>query len=190
MKTKQINTSTNPISGKTYALILTIVILIIGTFFYFIALGNSTGMAVKSSKSMDTNELQKQMTSNNNSIQEIDSKYRVYGIKNYNIYMKTNMEGIQKLFYYHPVNEPLNIPLSEGDINGYQIHTIGGQNYYPLILGFEEAKIMREEGLFINIGDPIKNFFGKNVVIIGVMQRTDGALDMVHLIPLNSGELN
>ena len=36
----------------------------------------------------------------------------------------------------------------------------------------------------------ISDFFGKNVVIIGVMQRTNGTIDMAHLIPLNSEELN
>lgn len=105
-------------------------------------------------------------------------------------YTKINPQGIQKLFYNHPVNEQINIPLSEGNMDEYQVHSIGGQKYYPLIVGYEEAKLMRQEGLFYNIGDPIKGFFGKNVVVIGVMKRTGGALDMVHIIPLNSGDLN
>ena len=49
---------------------------------------------------------------------------------------------------------------------------------------------MREEGIFTEIGDPIKDFFGKNVVIVGIMEKTNGVLDMTYLIPLNSGELN
>lgn len=184
------DSSANPITGKTYALILTIIILIIGSFFYFTAITNSAEPNIKSQKSMNENRPQKQMNSDNYPLSGDNSIYQLNEVKNDNAYIKTDSEGIQKLFYYHPVNEPLNIQLSEGNINDYQVHTIGGQNYYPLILGYEEARVMRQEGLFANIGDPIKNFFGKNIVIVGVMQKTGGALDIAHLIPLNNGELN
>jgi hypothetical protein len=117
------------------------------------------------------------------------------------IYLKTTKEGIQKIFYYYPVNndnlvnyskssDQNNILLSEGDLKEYQIHVIGGQNYYPLIIGYEEAKIMRKEGLFSNIGDPIKGFFGKNVVLIGVISKTNTILDISYMIPLSAGELD
>ena len=189
-KIKEINSSTSPISGKTYALILTIVILVTGTFFYFTDLNNLTGMSTESSKSMDVNEPQKQMISNNPSIPKSSFRYQLNEVENYKIYIKTDPEGIQKLFYYLSINEPLNIQLSEGNIDSYQIHIIGGQEYYPLILGYEEAKIMREKGLFIDIGDPIKNFFSKNTVVVGILRKTGGALDMAHFIPLSKGELN
>ena len=191
--------STNPLSKKTYALILTFIILIGGSFFYFTSINNlnSAQMKEKSSESMNADVSQKSMeTQNINDANQKQTnilsifKYKLNGIQEDNVYIKTNPDGIQKLFYYSPVNEPLNIQLSEGNIGEYQIHSIGGQNYYPLILGYEEAKIMRDENLFADIGDPIKNFFGKNVVIIGVMRRTGGAMDMVHLIPLSEGELN
>ena len=189
-KIKQINSSTNPISGKTYALILTIVILITGTFFYFTNLNNSTEMNTESSKSIGATEPQKQMISNNPSIPESNFRYQLNEVENYKIYIKTDPEGIQKLFYYLSINEPLNIQLSEGNIDSYQIHIISGQEYYPLILGYEEAKIMREKGLFIDIGDPIKNFFSKNTVVVGILRKTGGVLDMAHFIPLSKGELN
>lgn len=172
------------------AITLTITILIIGTFFYFFAASKPSGIVASSTKEMNPDIPQKQINSNENIAQETDYKYQIYGVQNNNIYMKSNSDGMQKLFYYHPVDEFINIPLSEGNLAEYQVHSIGGQKYYPLIIGYEEAKIMREEGLFNNIGDPIKNFFGKNMVVVGVMQRTDGALDMAHLIPLNSKELN
>lgn len=139
---------------------------------------------------MNTDVPQKQMnTSNGFNNVENDYIYNIVGIQENNIYIKTNPEGVQKLFYYS-ANEPINILLSEGDMGEYQIHSIGGQKYYPLIVGYEEAKIMRQEGLFDNIGDSIKNFFGKNVVVVGVMQKTGGAMDMAHIIPLTGEELN
>ncbi len=208
-KIKKTNVSTNPISGKIIAIVLTVAILIIGTFFYFIASGNSSGAVVSNSGEMNSNVPQEQMKTNDNSNtigsnleepmngkgsseEETQNSNSLFNhiLQENKIYIKINSEGMQKLFYYSPVNEPINVPLSEGNIGEYQIHSIGGQKYYPLIVGYEEAKIMRQEGLFSNIGDPIKNFFGKNVVIVGVMQRTGGMMDMVHLIPLSEGEWN
>ncbi|MEK6859731.1 MAG: hypothetical protein AABX54_02850 [Nanoarchaeota archaeon] len=210
------DSSANPISGKTYALILTIVILIIGSFFYFTAVNNinATGMKFKGSTDaklqekmqsednpIDNNPTtnintipenkEESMTNNNSEIKTQISNSLFDHIQQENkIYAKKNSEGYIKLFYYYTGEVPMDIQLSEGNINDYQIHTIGGQNYYPLILGYEEAEVMRQEGLFTNIGDPIKNFFGKNVVVIGVMKKTDGVLDTIHIIPLNNGELN
>src|SRR3989344_5878312 len=262
VKIKQKNSSSNPISGKIIAILLTVAILIIGSFFYF-ASSKSNGMVVSNSKDMDSdvpqeqidinvpqeqidsdvpqeqidinvpqeqidinvpqeqidtnvpqeqidinvpqeqidinvpqeqidiNVPQEQMSTNYNpNTAENNYKYTIVGVQENNVYIKTNPEGIQKLFYYHSVNEPISIPLSEGSIEEYQIHSIGGQNYYPLIVGYEEAKIIKQEGLFYNIGDPIKNFFGKNVVIVGIMQRTDGAMDMAYLVPLTKEELS
>ena len=206
-KIKKINVSANPVSGKIIAIILTVIILIIGTFFYFVASGKSNSMIVSNLEDMNSNAPQEQMgfgtdskTENNlkgsmdgessteGKIPYSNSLFNYILLKN-KIYIKDS-EGMQKLFYYYSVNEPINVSLSEGNMNEYQIHSIGGQEYYPLIVGYEEAKIMRQEGLFYNIGDPIKNFFGKNVVIVGVMQRTGGASDMAHLIPLTGEELN
>ena len=188
--------STNPLSGKVIAIIVTIIILAIGAFFYFSALDNSSKMTERtremssaSSQEMSPAFSQEEMNENDNSIPETNFRYQIYGVKTYNFYMKASLKDEQKLFYYYPTNKPLNLPLLEGDIDEYQIHSIGGQEYYPLIIGYEEAKIMRQEGLFSNIGDPI-NFFGKNMVVVGVMQKTEGILDMSYFIPLNSEELN
>ncbi len=161
-------------------------------------------MDVKSQKSTDANS-QGQMASNDNSIpknnpkdgdssseistQNSDSLFN-HILQENRIFTKKGANGYIELFYYHPVDELIDIPLSEGNIKEYQIHSIGGQDYYPLILGSEEAKRMREEGLFNNIGDPIKNFYGKNVVVVGVMKKLDNTFDMIHIIPLTSGGLN
>jgi hypothetical protein len=89
-----------------------------------------------------------------------------------------------KLFYlYDKTNPtPANIVLSEGNMNSYYQHIIGKKLYYPLILGYDEAKMMREEKLFSNTGDTLDGFFGKNVIIVGVMKKTDTGMDMLHVV--------
>ena len=201
------------------------VILVLGTFFYFAAIGNSAVMVVPSPPSTSGTSSE-QMTSsppttlnnnnnndnNNNMIgnnpensantamrylegsSEVKTQSAIslfdHLQQGNKMFTKKNVDGDIKLFYYYTKDEPIEIPLEEGDINSYQIHNIGSQNYYPLILGIEEARMMREEGIFTEVGDPIKDFFGKKVVIVGIMKKTNGALDLAHLIPLTSGELN
>ncbi len=106
------------------------------------------------------------------------------------IFTKRDVNDSLELFYYYTGDEKIDIQLNEGDIKNYEIHTIGGQYYYPLILGSSEAKAMRKEEQFNNIGDPIKNFYGKNVVVIGVMKKYNNAFDMIHISPLKSGDLD
>jgi len=202
MKTKSTETSANPISGKMYALILTIIILIVGTFFYFAAF-NNPAINIKSESSMSAEESQKQIISRDNSIlkNNPEIKSSEENTKNYDslynhilqenrIFTKRDANGSIELFYYYTGEEPIDIDLKEGGLKNYEIHTIGEQKYYPLILGSEEAETMRNEGLFDNIGDPIKNFYGKNVVVVGVIKKSDSVFDMIHITPLNSGDLN
>lgn len=229
IKIKQTETSTNPINGKIPALVLTIMILVMGTFFYFTAINNPADMAVPSPQStkayppgemLSNNEFSndKPMLENRpetsvgvGSNARPDTEFMspdVPDVKTSSansifnhllqedkMYTKKNAEGVVKLFYQYTKegeagDNQIKIQLEEGNIYNYQIHTIGGQNYYPLILGYEEAKMMRDEDLFTEIGDPIKDFFGKNVVVVGIMKKTNGVLDLAYLIPLNSGELN
>ena len=54
---------------------------------------------------------------------------------------------------------------------------------YTLILGSEEAQMMREENLFTSPGDTLENFFGiSSVRIIGILTPTGTALDSMHII--------
>lgn len=169
------------LGGKLIAILLTILVLNIGAFVYFSQDRSSNDMAGGD----EIDEINLPATNSTDSFfNQILSENRIY--------TKINPEGIQKLFYFLPVEEStsVKIDLSEGNIKEYEIHEIGGQKYYPLILGYEEARLMKEENLFSNIGDPIKGFFGKNVVVIGIMEKTGSVADMMHIIPLNSGELN
>ena len=120
-----------------------------------------------------------------------ETQFKSISGKEGKIFVRLNDEGAPKIFYSYRYsdNPPLKIKLKEGKITDYRIIAIAGQTYYPVILGAKEAEIMRSEGLFTNTGDMIKGFFGKNIIITGVLEETDTGLDMMHLIPLNTDEL-
>ncbi|MFA6073645.1 MAG: hypothetical protein WC758_06020 [Candidatus Woesearchaeota archaeon] len=108
------------------------------------------------------------------------------------LYVKLNDENIPKLFFVYSYNKkaPINIELFIGNLSYYSKHEILGETYYPLIVGFKEAKMMQEEKLFSKPGDTIKDLFGKNFIVIGVLVETNTSLDMMHLVPLTEDELN
>jgi hypothetical protein len=99
------------------------------------------------------------------------------------------LKEMPKVFYTYSVDSKLKFNLEEGDINDYKLQFIGNKKYYPLIVGYEEAKMMKEEKLFKKTGDTISNFFDNDVFIAGVIEKTGTAIDMMHFIPLTKEEL-
>jgi hypothetical protein len=96
-----------------------------------------------------------------------------------------------KLFFVLPVGEAPPIPLSftEGSLSGYTVREIHGRQYYPVILGSGEAAMMKSERLFKKPGDTIDGFFGKDVIIAGVLAETNTIIDMVHISPLGEADI-
>ncbi len=107
------------------------------------------------------------------------------------VYSKLTAEGVPKIFFRLMANEtiPVNFRLARGSMGGYESHNLDGSEYYPLILGAKEAKIMRDEKLFTNTGDSIRNLFGKNFVVVGVLEETGTSLDRMHFVPLYETDL-
>ncbi|NTV24417.1 MAG: hypothetical protein HGA85_08705 [Nanoarchaeota archaeon] len=110
----------------------------------------------------------------------------------------SNIEGKENMFaiaepemakFFLTYNREFPLNLSEGNIQDYGPKIFDGKKYYPVIVGFDEAKMMRENRLFSKPGDKIPGFFGKDVFIVGVTARTGTMLDMLHFIPLKKGEL-
>lgn len=58
--------------------------------------------------------------------------------------------------------------------------TLGVTKYTPLFIGSAEAALMKKENLFQNEGDIIRNFFGKDVIVAGVLPETKTFLDNLH----------
>jgi hypothetical protein len=104
------------------------------------------------------------------------------------IFILMNPKNEPKLFYsFKPGDKlKLNISLSEGKLDDYRIQEIDGKTFYPLIVGYQEASMMKKENLFKNTGDKIENFFGKNVIIIGIINKSETPIDMMHIIPLTN----
>ncbi len=107
------------------------------------------------------------------------------------VFVAFTAEGSPKTFYLRGEGEEMPIPLvfAEGVDTGYVAHDIAGTTYYPVIIGAAEAQMMREEKLFEKPGDLVRGFFGKDIVIVGVLAPTNTALDMMHITPLREDEL-
>jgi hypothetical protein len=107
------------------------------------------------------------------------------------VFIEFTSDGTPKVFYTRAEDEKMPVPLvfAEGDDDDYKVHTFGGVTYYPVIIGSEEAAMMREEKLFERPGDFIKGFFGQNVLIAGILAPTNTSIDMMHIIPLDADAL-
>jgi ketosteroid isomerase-like protein len=94
-------------------------------------------------------------------------------------------------FFYKLIddNTSLNLRFREGRISEYTSHNLNGEVYEPLILGYKEAQLMKKEKLFEEPGDRIKNFFGRNFIISGVLEETNSSMDYLHFVPLGEEEL-
>jgi Cu+-exporting ATPase len=62
---------------------------------------------------------------------------------------------------------------------------LNNQGYFPAYIGFDDAQHMIEEGQFNKVGDIIENFFGSNVIIAGIVPKTETMLDDMHFVGLN-----
>jgi Cu+-exporting ATPase len=56
-----------------------------------------------------------------------------------------------------------------------------------IVLGFEEAMMMKKEGLINNVGDSLSNFFGLEAIkVVGILKPTGTWLDYYHLVNNNT----
>lgn len=98
--------------------------------------------------------------------------------------VKFKNEKTPKLFYIYDKDNPspANIEFADGNMNLFYKHINGKKTYYPIIIGAKEAKMMQEEKLFTNSGDIIKDFFGKDVIVVGIAKEANTSLDMMHIV--------
>lgn len=86
--------------------------------------------------------------------------------------------GGTKLFYFidNVVPEKLKVNISSSTPA-----IIGNTTYYPVYLGYVEAKMMQENKVFTKDGDTIKDFFGNNVIVY-TLPETKTELDNMHFV--------
>lgn len=83
-------------------------------------------------------------------------------------------EGTPKLFLQVDNQELNGLPLEEGT---YQL----GVN--EMVIGYDEAMMMKEEGLIKGTGDTLPNFFGlPQMKVVGILKPTGTAIDTYHLV--------
>ena len=119
------------------------------------------------------------------------AQFNSLGAKQDVAYIKLSAEKSPKLFYTLATGDNRTLPslkLAEGKLSDYSIQNLAGDKYYPLIVGSDEAKVMRGEKLFAKPGDTIRGFFGRNVYLVGVLVPAGNALDDMHFTPLGPNE--
>ena len=93
-----------------------------------------------------------------------------------------------KIFYYYGAGETVpRMALAEGSLVDYKSSYGDGRQYCPLLVGADEATMMRAEKLISGPGDKLDGFFGKNVKIVGILAKTNSPLDMMHFVPKECG---
>jgi len=96
-----------------------------------------------------------------------------------------------KLFFVLAEGEdpPITLPFAEGSLSDYSVREIGGKRYYPVILGADEAAMMKFERLIAQSGDTLDGFFGNDIFIAGVLKKTNTIIDMAHISPLAPADI-
>jgi hypothetical protein len=59
---------------------------------------------------------------------------------------------------------------------------VGEGAYVPMYIGSIEAGMMIEENMFRQEGDLIRGLFGNDVIVAGILPKTNTPLDLMHLI--------
>lgn len=97
------------------------------------------------------------------------------------------LDGVPKPFYKLGLNEklPQKLKFANGSMNGYAPHDLDGSIYYPLVLGSKEAKLLQKEKRFTSTGDSIRNLFGRNFIVSGILEETNTSADRMYFVPLD-----
>jgi len=66
--------------------------------------------------------------------------------------------------------------------DGFNPVYIGGKKYVPIYIGYDEAQTMEKENLFTKAGDTMTNFFGNDVIVSGILPKTNTTFDNYHFV--------
>lgn len=88
-------------------------------------------------------------------------------------------DGSPKLFYIISSGIPEKVKTNLS-VDGFNWVNIAGKRYDSVYIGAEEAEVMRKENIFQKEGDLIEGFFGRNVIVAGVLPQTKTPLDNFH----------
>ena len=91
-------------------------------------------------------------------------------------------EGAPKVFMIYDANSSLKLKIAEGSMGDFKARDVYGKRIYPVAIGADEAAAMRSEKLFSKPGDQISGFFGNDIVVAAVLEKTNSPLDMMHIV--------
>jgi hypothetical protein len=86
------------------------------------------------------------------------------------------------LIYNENSPPPLKFNIAEGSMANFKAREIYGKRLCPIALGADEAAAMRAEKLFSKPGDQISSFFGNDMVVAAILEKTNTPLDMFHIV--------
>jgi hypothetical protein len=98
--------------------------------------------------------------------------------------IESNASNELKLFYLY---DALNIPVKLQQ-QLYSVFYIANDEYVPMYIGFDEARMMRREKLFRGLDDHIVGVFQEDVIVVGISKKTYTLFDMMHFVPRNRRE--
>lgn len=100
------------------------------------------------------------------------------------VFSRLTKEKVPKMFFaYDAENKPpFGLKLAERSVEEFKTAEIEGKKYCAVIVGADEAKMMRGEKLFEKPGDRINGFFGNDVFIAGVLEKANSSIDMFHFV--------
>jgi Cu+-exporting ATPase len=88
-------------------------------------------------------------------------------------------EIIKSFYFVTDTNKPEKL---KNNIQGFGNVSLGDKTYLPVYIGSSEAKMMIENKLISKVSDTIDNFFGNNVIVVGILPETKTILDMMHFV--------
>ena len=89
--------------------------------------------------------------------------------------------GVKKQFYMVGNSIPTELS-GQIQMEAFNPVYIAGKKYSPIFIGYDEAQVMIEEKLFSKPGDTIKNFFGNDIIVSGVLVKTNSVFDTYHFV--------
>jgi len=95
-------------------------------------------------------------------------------------------DDANKIFYFVDKN---NIPEELQDRfnwDSFSAEIRDGELYQKVYLGYQEARMMREEKLFQNVGDRIEDFFGNRMIIADIFPETGTVLDNLYFVKVSA----
>ncbi|MFZ3301965.1 MAG: heavy metal translocating P-type ATPase [Microgenomates group bacterium] len=98
-----------------------------------------------------------------------------------NVIVTKTPDGMDKQFYLVNADSSKEINVSFPE-DGFNYVYISGKKYQPVYIGNDEAKLMMEENLFNKDGDVINGFFGNDVIVSGILPKTNTPLDNYHFV--------